>query len=271
LATLGRLQITARQDLGGLGAEQGPSFTYHWRGWDLLPSLLPWLVLAGMLALKGNRRWSAWWIWLPPACIAVCVAAGWHCVEPGLQELRSVPWLKQVLGVLFDVPSALAFGVAALCLLVPRLDCSQRFGTGLRVVVLLVGLSACSFAVAGLWNEGLGEGGLPLLFVPGLLGLNVAAAVVLSGLACHRYRPVRLWLCFSLSVLALSFALAVPCYSVGAAVCPLPLGSLSRLIIPFGLLIAFITFATLLPFLVLTLANRLFRGRIKTLFQVAEI
>ena len=155
--------MTASRDLGGLGAEQGPPFTYHGRGWDLLPPLLPWLALVGLSALKPNRRWSAWWVWLPLACIALCVTAGWQCVAPGLRELRSVPWLKQVLGVLFDVPLALAFGVAALSLLVPCLDCSQRFGTGLRVLVVLAGLSAGSFAVAGLWNEGVGEAALPLL------------------------------------------------------------------------------------------------------------
>ncbi len=262
--------MTASRDLGGLGAEQGPPFTYHGRGWDLLPPLLPWLALVGLSALKPNRRWSAWWVWLPLACIALCVTAGWQCVAPGLRELRSVPWLKQVLGVLFDVPLALAFGVAALSLLVPCLDCSQRFGTGLRVLVVLAGLSAGSFAVAGLWNEGVGEAALPLLFLPGLLGLNVAAAVVLSGFACRRYRPFRLWLWFSALLLLLSFAQAVPAYFVAVAVCPLPLGALSRLVIPCGMLIAVISFASLFPFLILTLTNRLFRERIKTLFHLAE-
>lgn len=235
-----------------------------------MPAALPWLVLLGLLALKGNRSGSAWWVWVPLVWVAVCVAAGWHCAEPGIREMRSVPWLQQVLGVLFNVPLALAFGVAALCLLVPRLDCSQRFGTGLRMLVLLAGLSASGFGVAGLWNEGLGEGGLPLLLVPGLAALTVGAAVMLTGLVCRRYRPFRLWLWCSVWLQLLSFVAAVPLYLVAVTVCPFPLDPLRHLVLPLGLFLSAGTFATLLPFLLLVLLNPFFRGRVKALFCLTE-
>ena len=184
--------------------------------------------------------------------------------------MRSVPWLKQVLGLLFDAPSALAFGVAALCLLAPGLDCSERFGTNLRVLVLLAGLSVGSFAVAGLWNEGCGEGAVPLLFLPGLAALDVAAAIAMTGLA-HRYcRPVWLILLFPVLVSAISVAVAVPVYFVTQAVCPLPLGTLGRLVIPIAVFLSLGIQVTLLPFLVLFLASPLFRGRIKVLFYPAR-
>ena len=255
------------RDLGGLGAAQGPTLTYHWRGLDLLPPLLPWLAILGLLTLKANRCWSAWWIWLPLACVGVGAAAVWGGIEPGLQQMRSVPWLKQDLGVVLDAPPALAFGVAALCLLAPRLDCTERFGTGLRVLVLLTGLSAGSFAVAGLWNEGFGDERLPLLFLAGLVALDVAAALIMSALTCRRSGPGWLCLWFPVCLAALSFAVAVPVYYVSVALCPMPLGTLSRWVVPLGILLSVSILATLLPFLALFLASPLFGGRIKLLLH----
>jgi hypothetical protein len=222
--------------------------------------------MVGLMALKANRRWSAWWIWLPLACVAAGAAAGWGCIEPGLQELRSVPWLKQVLSVLFDAPAALAFGLGALCLLVPNLDCTERFGTALRILILLSVLSVANFAVAGLWNEGLGDSAVPLLFLPGLLALDVAAAVVMAGLACRRRHSLWLCLWFPVSLAVFSMAVAVPVYFVAVAVCPIPLATLGRLVVPIGVLLSAGILATLLPFLVLTLVSPWFRGRVKVLF-----
>ena len=46
-----------------------------------MPQLLPWLAILALLALKPNRGWSAWWIWLPLAGLA----AGCHCLQLALQ------------------------------------------------------------------------------------------------------------------------------------------------------------------------------------------
>jgi hypothetical protein len=235
----------------------------------LLPPLLPWLGIAGLLTLRANRRWVAWCIWLPLLCVAVGAAAGWSGIEPGLREVRSAPWLKQLLGVLFDAPTALAFGVAAVALLGPSLDCSERFGTGLRIVVLLTALSAASFAVGGLWNEELGDSAVPLLFLPGLLAVDVAAAVVMAGLVCRRSRPLWVCLWFPMSLSVFSLVVAVPVYFVAVAVCPIPLGTLSRLVIPIGVFLSVGILFTLLPFLLLFLASPLFRERIKVLLHLS--
>jgi hypothetical protein len=234
-----------------------------------LPPLLPWLGMVGLMTLKANRRWSAWWIWLPMACIAIGAAVGWSSIEPGLQELRSAPWLKQVLGVVFDAPLALAFGLAALCLLMPSLDCTERFGTGLRIVVLLTACSAASFAVAGLWNEGLGDGAVPLLFLPGLVAVDVAAAVIMAGFVCRRSRPLWACLWFPVSLAVFSMAVAVPVYFVAVAVCPIPFATLGRLVIPIGVLLCASILVILLPFLVLFLSSPLFRERIKVLLHLS--
>jgi len=92
-----------------LGTTEGPPVAYHLPSTNLIPLLLPWLAILALLALKPNRGWFAWWIWVP----LFCLAAGWHWLQPGWQGTRSsLP--NDVLDALFDVPRALAFGVAAL-------------------------------------------------------------------------------------------------------------------------------------------------------------
>jgi hypothetical protein len=90
--------------------------------------------------------------------------------------------------------------------------------------------------------------------------------MALCGLACRgRFRPFRLWLWFFVLLLAVSCAVAVPVYGIAVVVCSVPLCPLAPFIIPTGLLIAAVASATLLPFLVLSFANPLFRERLKTL------
>src|ERR1019366_3110437 len=105
----------------------------------LLPPLLSWLAILVLLALKPNRVWSAWWIWVPLACLAI----GWHCLPPVSSGTRgSLP--NDVLDALFDVPRALAFGMAALWLLAPYLGRRPRFSTSLGMVLVLAAFSVFS-------------------------------------------------------------------------------------------------------------------------------
>jgi len=99
---------------GGLGATQGPPLTYHCAAPNLMPELLPWLALLALLALKPNRCWSAWWIWLPLACLL----AGLHCLQLGFHQ-RAPGFPNEALIATFSVPCALGFGLAATWLLAP--------------------------------------------------------------------------------------------------------------------------------------------------------
>lgn len=61
----GEIQAQASADLNGVGQTVGPMVSYNWALANSLPSMLPWIAVLGLLALKSNRCAKAWWIWAP--------------------------------------------------------------------------------------------------------------------------------------------------------------------------------------------------------------
>jgi len=241
---------------------------------------LPWLAILALLALKPNHGWSAWWIWVPLAGLA----AGWHYL--GLATQGPASGLPEgMLEVLLDVPVALAFGLAALWLLASNLGRRHRFRTFLGSLFILVVFIVFSFAAAVGWASGVepimglldprhysatagtGEMALPFLVLPMLLAVVIAAAMALSGLACRwRHRPwwLCLWLFLSLPAawVAASVLLHVSCRMASP-------GSVNfHLFLGLGPFVVAVLFATILPFLVLSWANALFRERLRDLLHV---
>ena len=263
-----------------MGATQGPPITCNWTTAGLASGLLPWLAILALLALKPNRGWSAWWIWLPLACLA----AGCHCLELALRSSDTgLP--EGMLGVFLEVPVAWGFGLAALWLLASYLGDCGRFRTFLGSVAVLAAFMVFSFAARVGWGLGVepimsllnprgcaatasaGVMGLPLL-VPLVLPAPVfAAALALCGLACRgRYRPFGQWLWLFMSLLAAWIAVSALLYLL----CPIGLlGSVGYgPFLGIGLFMMAVTFATLLPFLILSAASRFFRERLKALLHV---
>ncbi len=214
-----------------------------------------------------------WRVWRP-----VGTTRNWDCIRPG----SNLP--NDILNVFFDVPRALAFGVAALWLLAPYVGHRQRFRAFLLMLLILAVFGVFSFAVAAGWDEGAagriaalsGSGfavavgwaeGPVQMMVLTLLALVITAAMVLSGFACRgHYRPIRLCLWLFLSLLAVLIAVPAVLYFLFRMASP---GNVNYA--PFlgiGLLMVAVTFATLLPFLVLSLTNALFRERLKNLFHL---
>jgi hypothetical protein len=264
-----------------LGATEGPPVTYNWTAAGLMSPLLPWLAILALLALKPNRGWSAWWIWLPLASLA----AGWHWLGLALQgSPTGLP--EGMLGIFLDVPIALAFGLAALWLLASHLSHRHRFGTFLGMLAVLVVFIGFSFAATAGWGLGwepimglldprhcsatavAGEFALPFLVVPLLLALVVAAAMALCGLAC-RWRQGPWWLCLwlFLSLPAVWVAVSALLRALCRIASP---GNVMNydLFIWIGPFMVAIMFATLLPFLVLSWVNTLFRERLKALIHL---
>jgi hypothetical protein len=66
----GELTAVASADLGGLGPTQGLPARQNWAWPSILPLLLPWLAVLGLLGLPSNRDLRAWIIWLPAAGLA---------------------------------------------------------------------------------------------------------------------------------------------------------------------------------------------------------
>ena len=90
-----------------MGATEGPPLTCNWTTAGLVPQMLPWLAILVLLGLKPNRGWSAWWIWVPLACLA----AGCYGLKLALQAAPNAV-VGDALGMLLEVPLALAFGLA---------------------------------------------------------------------------------------------------------------------------------------------------------------
>ena len=187
--------------------------------------------------------------------------------------------------MLLQVPVALGFGLAALWLLAPYLGRSHRFRTFLGILAVLVVSVVFSFAATVGWGLGLepiaslldprhcaatanvGVMALPFLVPLVLPAPGLAAAMVLCGLACGG-AIVR-------SGSACGFS--CPCWQSGLRCrrCSMVLwriaspGSVGYA--PFlgiGLLMVAVTFATLLPFLILSSASPFFRERLKALLHV---
>jgi hypothetical protein len=238
--------------------------------------LLPWLVILALLALKPNRGWSAWWILLPLAGLA----AGRHALELVLQGSNNgLP--EEMFGVYLDMFLALAFGLAALWLLASYLGPHHRRRTFLGTLLVLVVFSIFSFSATAGWSVGMepimslldprhsaatasvGEAALPFFVLSLLLALVVAGAMALCGLACRwRRRPwwLCLWLFLSLLVVwvAVSELLHFLCRSSADF----------ALFRDLGPVIVMVAYAALLPFLVLSGVNALFRERLKNLFHL---
>ena len=241
--------------------------------------LLPWLAILALLGLKPNRGWSAWWIWLP----LLVLAAGSRGLGLVLQN-ADTGLRGEALEILSAVPAALTFGLAALWLLAFGFG-RGRFRTFSGSLVVLVVFTCFSFSATVGWNVGkesimslidprhcsdtasAGELALPFLVLPVLVASVVAVAMALSGLACRRRRRawrLGLWLCLSLAIVWMVAAelLYYPYRQTPPGFAHLDVFFwLGAVAVP-------TIFVTLLPFLILSWANALFRERLKALLHL---
>jgi hypothetical protein len=181
--------------------------------------------------------------------------------------------------VLLEVPLALAFGLAALWLLVCCLNYRHRFASFLGILGVLVAFMVCSFAAKVGWGMAMepiasvldprhlaatatsGVMAVPFLALVVLPAPVVAVAMFLGGLACREHRGV-LSLCLWLFLSLLGVWLTVSVLAYGWCRLALPGGVEYLPCLALALLMVAVSFATLLPFLVLSLLNPLFRERL---------
>jgi hypothetical protein len=248
----GNLSIVTSSDLGGLGAKNGTPVAYKWELPGMGPQLLPWLAILGLLVLKTNRTASAWLIWLPVGCVLALT----------LLPL-SLPAGSDILP---DVFGALAFGMAATWLLSGYLRKSHRLITFFCILFTLAGFSLLAFVAresADLLEFQL----VPFAIVLGVGVFISAVALSLGGWLCRRsYHPFALgvWLFVSLFIVWLAVTgpfFIVALISSGGAI------PWSEFFVPV-LGMAAANFVLLLPFLILSSANSLFRERLKFLLHV---
>ena len=231
--------------------------TYNWSLPNLAPLLVPWLAVLVLLALKPNRRASAWWIWLPLGLFAA--------VEAALSgSFGFLP--ESATDMLVGLVTALGFGLAAVWLLATYLVQRYRVVTWLCILAALIGFSALTFAAKQSWDPEALAGAVALLIVSFVLSL----ALTLASVFCRsRYRPIRLLMWLLIALLGMWTVLSAPFVVIGLILSHAGLSGSAVLGVTMGVLItAGISGAIFLPFLVLSFANTLFRERLKQLLHV---
>jgi hypothetical protein len=183
------------------------------------------------------------------------------------------------------VPLAWAFALAALWLLASHLGRHNRFRTLFGSVAVLTAFIVFSFAATAGWNlaaeplaslldprhcaatANVGVMALPLLVPLVLPAPVIAAALALCGLACRgHHRPIGLYAWFILSLLAGWIAVSALLYPLCHVVFP-GLGGYIP-ILGIALVLAAVTLAVSLPFLILSSASHFFRQRLQALLNV---
>jgi hypothetical protein len=243
----------ALSDLGGLGAKEGSPVAYEWLMPSVAPVLLPWLMILALLVMKPNRNAAAWWVWLPLGCVMAFIHS------PPINLPSSANFF-------LDVFAALAFGLAAVWLLLFKLRQAHRFVTFLSVLLALAVFSALAFVVRMDWS-GLSVELLPICIMLAIAGLATAAALSLAGWICRkRYSQIGVYLWTLVSILVIWLLIASPFILIALASSGGGL-ELNDMLLPV-LSVALGNFATVLPFLILSSASPFYRERLKALLHV---
>ncbi len=224
---------------------------YTWVPASLLPPLLPWLAIFGLLLLRRNRALSAWWIWVP-------LLAG-MCLDPALRAvLNFLP--QQALDLLVQTCRAVFFATAAVWLTAGYLEWKPRFLSFLGALGSAAGFGVFSLITTE-WQDWSGQ--TIFTAIPVVVAcVDLAGALTLAGWFCHRrYGPLRLFLAVLISTLILSIASAAVFL---ALVWVLTRGQvmLDQFLVAM-LVLAGLCVGALVPFLLLSFATRFYRERIK--------
>jgi hypothetical protein len=246
----------SRHDLKGLGPNEGAPLSYHWTLPSLMPTLLPWLGVLGLLALRPNRRGQAWWVWLPLA-----LGAGLGFGVTALAEAQSS---SDFFGRLV---TAGAFGVAAVWLLSFWLDRQPWPLAFLGVLLLQVAASVLTLATDADSESIPAE--LGLFVFMSLCGLGIALALTLAGWRCRRrFGAARfaflvfLFLMAGWLLAALPFCVVVLLAGQSGVWAYMLLGAAA---------IATGSFLVLAPFLVLGFGNAFYRERLTAVFNIPDV
>lgn len=252
--------MVAYADLGGLGAKQGVPVFYDWVAPSLMPQVVPWLAILALLMLKPNRCGSAWWIWVPFACVGGLT----FLAEPLLDSVAS-----SAVQMFLDWVFAVGCGLAAVWLLAGYLEWKHRV---LAFVGILAAQGAFSFlaAVMRLGPAGFEVQPLPLGFGLGRSVLVIPLALTLAGLGCRgRNGWLRLnpWLIGALGAYWLMFM--GPPSILGRVASGIDVDLVMLLSVVLSA--TGMTFGAMLPFLILSFVNGFYRERLKGLLHLGSV
>jgi hypothetical protein len=258
----GELKVAAYADLGGLGTKQGPPVRFVWTLPSLLPLLLPWLVVLGLLALPSNRTARAWWIWAPLVVLAL--------LGVGLEAFAAD---NEVLSTSTRAAGAAAFGLAAVWLLGAGL---ARRCRALSIVLMALAFAAVSlqaFLVSPVWEQLWDlRRWEPAILLYVLLfwtagGLVFAGALNLTGRMCRkRSSRSRLSLLLPLCLWIMWLVVGGLLASVQTLVAGERFDWTGLLVGP--IVFSLVSFAVILPFLILSFTSSFYRERLTDLLRL---
>jgi hypothetical protein len=235
-----------------LGATTGPEIAHQWSPPSRLPRFLSALALLLLLLPKRNRSLQALWVAVPLAFSLALVSLLWAITGIGSDTPEG----------LFEISSAVPFGLAAVWLLSPFLTRRRRFVTFLGVLATmeLFSLFACAVAQPRDRDSSLGY----VLIGGAVLVLLLSLAINLAGWSCRRgYDRGRLSLWMILWIMAGWLVVFVVMSRIERP------GPLLEMATAFAIFCA-ISFGVLLPFLLLSFANAFYRERLTELLRPAD-
>lgn len=249
----------ASLDLGDLGASEGEPLVYSWPLTRNIPWLLPWLFMLAFLFLPSNYSLRAY--------AAIAVAAGLFAAG---SLMHLVPFFRQIgFEEILVLYQHMAMGLCVLWLV----SHSAR-GRNRALVFLLAAVAlalACFMIIASDEAFKLGDVGRISAIVASLESLAIIGAMALGGISCRKkYTPLRfalwnaLWLPVANTLCVLGVAVIVLLTGGGAP-------SLREMVFGVAMIVLVTTIgsvAILLPFLVLTFKNRLYRERFYAIFRL---
>jgi hypothetical protein len=256
------LRVTTKADLGGLGASAGPAVAYVLMPGGLEAAWLPWGLLLVMMLAPFNRRGQAWFIFLPLLGIQLLCAAAKMVAEGPMDAM---------VGMYGLMVRGLAFGLAALWLLAPWVAAGRWWRAFAGTFFVL----AVSGAVVFLGERNAMEQWLPeeitgqLILALAVLGLVTAVGFRLCGRMCRapfRVGRASLWMFLSLLV-SWAGGMVAFVFAVGPFISGFCGPDWDELMIGVAG-ITTLSYAVLLPFLVLSAWKELLRERLWMLLGV---
>jgi len=257
----GPLTIVASHDIGNLGPREGTPVVTHWSVILHVMPFLPWLVLAPFLFLHPNRNRQAWAVLIPVAVIL----GGLFLLGGVLSTLA-----PDGIGVLFPVPFGLVLGLAIIWLFSYRMQNRNRAGTLFFAAMLLAGAGVLTALAAGtgafMFVHLIIHGAATVIF---MLAFTGAASWCRRRFTTSRFiGALALCLILATAVVSLPFIL-LAIFSV-----LLSLGEPAVILSAIGgmlvgsLVVGIVLLAMLVPFLVLSTVNQLYRQRFLRVFRL---
>jgi hypothetical protein len=243
-----------------LGDKQGPYVEQTCAKARVALPFIPFAGLLGLMALGRNRTPSAWWIWL-------ALAGGFGVQGIFRSSLNSMP--SQQIDIFAQAIGALTFGLAAVWLVAGYLGWRHRFLAFLGVLGVLAGVALPVFildqGLAGSLSQTAEAAQFAMLC--GFGAFMLALTLVFAGFLCRgTYNWRRLCLSVLGSALAVS-ALVLGPFFIFALITSQGRLSVLEFFAPW-FLVAGLVLATLLPFILLSLACPFYRERLKDLLHL---